>query len=981
MDEKSEAKQVKPVDRLTLPQQNGSCTTPNDIASTSANIEHHENQGSNNLPSGVQPSDDSVVHAADTKSRMVSVKAKSAHRQKSKPTTGPKRKKQPPMTKCVNDSSSSHASSYSTSSDADVEKDKSKKSSRYQDTSEAKNKPAELETSDSGSDKEPSIDIVKKQTKQKAKKANKPKAQAKEEAKWRRVERSGSSDSDDESSGIDAKRVKLKKLINKAIQAEASTDDVFATRAIAQLTALRLRGLALEQRTTDIDEEAEDDVKSNKKKAKKGSKLEFVRVDRLWSNKEHRFVFSPSTVDKKAGQYEEYAFNIVRYFDYQNKYTSTELLILSQPLKIAMVHVMGKVKGISLEEDKPTIDPNMVFLHLEELRAYMRQLQSYSKSQKSKRKAKDLTVAASHMRLLVDYLDKDYDDIKKSLYPLLESGKITFELAWALFKSNEIVYTNTYATEEQPRAVRIEYVTKKKSVIQGEYYHIEGRFLDSDGKGFGMAEIYVDVMNFKGPRKISRLACYPLKYHGNHEKLRNELIERGKKFVALEGMQYRFQKGIAFHKKGQHIIKVHINGRVMLDPATFRRLRPNYAFSQPKKDYDIVSDHEESDKDTEDVNETSTSSSDDASQEDPLKAEKAEKVKKKQKKAIRKQKKKAIYDSDDPNNVRFVTVSDEDEHNAQTALETRLPEDEEQTKPKFTDEEYLIASPVVLGFSFSEKLWLEFAVSGINDIQWNEGAFDSLMIPEDQKAVVRALVESHAYEAKKNIDDVIQGKGRGLVAVLHGPPGTGKTLTAEGIAELLKKPLYAVSVGELGIKGGDVERSLTQILDVAHTWGALLLLDEADVFLEQRTNYDVGRNALVSIFLRMLEYFQGILFLTTNRVTVFDPAFASRIHIGLRYGELPVKAKKAVWKLFINKLRELPDVEVEDISEDQYTRLANFELNGREIKNAVRTAQSVALIEKQTLGMKHLLQVLLVGSVFAKDLKGAGYEEALKFYM
>ena len=53
----------------------------------------------------------------------------------------------------------------------------------------------------------------------------------------------------------------------------------------------------------------------------------------------------------------------------------------------------------------------------------------------------------------------------------------------------------------------------------------------------------------------------------------------------------------------------------------------------------------------------------------------------------------------------------------------------------------------------------------------------------------------------------------------------------------------------------------------------------------------------------------------------------------------------------------------------------------KQIKNAVRTGQSVALIEKKPLGMDHLLQVLRVGAVFAKDLKGPGYEEALKMYM
>ena len=79
-------------------------------------------------------------------------------------------------------------------------------------------------------------------------------------------------------------------------------------------------------------------------------------------------------------------------------------------------------------------------------------------------------------------------------------------------------------------------------------------------------------------------------------------------------------------------------------------------------------------------------------------------------------------------------------------------------------------------------------------------------------------MESHAHSEKKNIDDVIQGKGKGLVAILHGPSGVGKTLTAEGIAELLKRPLYMVSAGELGTHPRDLETELTKILDIAHTW-------------------------------------------------------------------------------------------------------------------------------------------------------------------
>src|SRR5262249_30610823 len=153
------------------------------------------------------------------------------------------------------------------------------------------------------------------------------------------------------------------------------------------------------------------------------------------------------------------------------------------------------------------------------------------------------------------------------------------------------------------------------------------------------------------------------------------------------------------------------------------------------------------------------------------------------------------------------------------------------------------------------------------------------------KSIVKALVSSHKFHPAQTIDDVVQGKGKSLVFVLHGPPGVGKTLTGEGIAVFLKCPLYAVSAGDLGTDSHVLEQELQKIMDIAHSWGAVLLLDEADVFLEKRQHQDVHRNALVSIFLRLLEYFQGILFLTTNRVDTFDEAFQSRIHLPLRYEE------------------------------------------------------------------------------------------------
>lgn len=580
---------------------------------------------------------------------------------------------------------------------------------------------------------------------------------------------------------------------------------------------------------------------------------------------------------------------------------------------------MGAVKGVSFAEETPVVDPNMLFLYLEELRTHMKELKSQSKSEKKKKSKKAAKLKADHVKVLIKYLDKDYAETKKTLYPLLESNTITFDLLWALFKSNEIAYCPTYSNPDEPRAFKIEYATKESSFMKGTWYNIEGRYLEYDGKTFGMGTMEVEVEQFKGPRKITSLACYPLKYHKDSDNLKLQLVERGKKFVALKGMNYRFHKGMAFYKKKRQIIKVNINGRVMVDPAIHRRINPNYPISTVKpKDPDILEEEENSEDDSCGC---CQSSDDDGGQRPADQLEDADKPRTKMK---------LVMDADERPHIVEVEM-DENGNEVQKEDIDQLPGQDGTAERQFDDEELLIASPVVLGFAFSEKLWLEFTVSGINDIDWNEGAFSSLVLPENQKSIVKALVESHTFQASRNIDDVIQGKGRGLVAVLHGPPGTGKTLTAEGIAELLKCPLYMVSAGELGTNPRELEAELNKILDIAHSWGAVLLLDEADVFLEKRTIQDIHRNALVSIFLRLLEYFQGILFLTTNRVETFDDAFQSRIHVALRYGDLTTKAKRSVWKMFLDKVKAKDGLETVEFKESDYDKLSRHNLNGRQV--------------------------------------------------
>ena len=174
--------------------------------------------------------------------------------------------------------------------------------------------------------------------------------------------------------------------------------------------------------------------------------------------------------------------------------------------------------------------------------------------------------------------------------------------------------------------------------------------------------------------------------------------------------------------------------------------------------------------------------------------------------------------------------------------------------------------------------------------------------------------------------------GHGLVVLLHGSPGVGKTLTAEAISEYQKRPLYRVTAGDLDLDSHKLEMKLSEILDLATRWKAIVLLDEADVFVESRTLQNLHHNTLVSVFLRQLEYFQGVMILTTNRVMVFDDAIKSRIHLGIKYDDLNQKARAKVWTTFIQHADTTNDNgKKSTVTERQIQELAHRPTNGRQV--------------------------------------------------
>ncbi|OTA69212.1 P-loop containing nucleoside triphosphate hydrolase protein [Hypoxylon sp. EC38] len=269
-----------------------------------------------------------------------------------------------------------------------------------------------------------------------------------------------------------------------------------------------------------------------------------------------------------------------------------------------------------------------------------------------------------------------------------------------------------------------------------------------------------------------------------------------------------------------------------------------------------------------------------------------------------------------------------------------------------TDEECILAVPRVKGFDLRTKQWCYFNVVDLRKTSWSDSSYDNLVLPTDEKELLMGFANRERLR-EAGFDDFVKNKGKGVIILLYGPAGVGKTLTAEAVAEKSRVPLYVLSAGELGSTADKLERALQTALKCCQLWGAMLLLDEADVFLEARGSDNVERNELVSIFLRQLEYYQGLMFLTTNRVRKIDNAFLSRIDLILPYKDLDLNTRRELWVKFIHRL---PPSDV-DLSDSDIDDLATNKMNGRDIKNVLKTALIIAAVSKP-LRKRHLQTVL-----------------------
>lgn len=230
-----------------------------------------------------------------------------------------------------------------------------------------------------------------------------------------------------------------------------------------------------------------------------------------------------------------------------------------------------------------------------------------------------------------------------------------------------------------------------------------------------------------------------------------------------------------------------------------------------------------------------------------------------------------------------------------------------------------------------QNIWVH--VQNLEEYHYKPELRTKLVLPPEHRTLIDILTSHNDVL----MDDIIEGKSGGTTILCMGAAGLGKTLTAEVYSEVVGKPLYRVHSGQLGTSAVSVEAALSDILRRAARWDAILLLDEADVYIRRRDN-DLQHNAIVAEFLRTLEYFDGLLFMTTNRVDDVDDAILSRCIAVIRYETPSREDAVKLWKSLSSQFQvELSDDLIEKLVRD----FPNS--SGRDIKELLKLTSRLCI--------------------------------------
>lgn len=576
-------------------------------------------------------------------------------------------------------------------------------------------------------------------------------------------------------------------------------------------------------------------------------------------------------------------------------------------------------------------------------------------------------------RCLIEFMDHDMADIfdVKRQISNKTIKEIAFENLWQLFRPGQTSYLFQNRDDHRRcQALQILHVTGGREVFdsgkkcsfdpvrdrewdseteseercrdivkasdhESTSFIIDSFHIDFDGFRMGPRPKRFVISRYVGARPVKILPLYPSFLHPNDSQIQEILLHRGKKFTELATGTHRKYDGFTIRESNQTtrgfynyvIADTELHCEVMVDQAAgiefFREDMNLYHRFSVKLGGSIIYS--------------------------PTKADKRE-----------------TFDPlpEKQDNSWVTDVFDDSKFEADRHADflqlAELRSIQEFRRAGCTDEWALLLPTRVYGYSLLDHRWFALDINNVSEIPPRSltSHFEDLVLPDGHKTLLQALVKNHVRVPKQSgiahetfSMDLVAGKGKGLIILLHGVPGVGKTSTAECVAAELGRPLLPITCGDIGTTAKEAERTLESFCGLAQKWRCVLLLDEADVFLAKREKGDIERNSLVSVFLRVLEYYAGVIILTTNRVGEFDEAFRSRIHISLYYPKLSQKSAKDIWQRNMSRLKASGidmDIEEEKIERfiDQHWERNKHKpsrrWNGRQMKNAFQTATALA---------------------------------------
>ncbi|VBB84804.1 Putative Nucleotidase [Podospora comata] len=525
---------------------------------------------------------------------------------------------------------------------------------------------------------------------------------------------------------------------------------------------------------------------------------------------------------------------------------------------------------------------------------------------------------------------------------LVSHGIITFKHLWTIFPPGELVYETPRITSQSNLGDFFIVTEVEAPHDDPERYQRHPRYClfckgtSWNGSSFGATNDNISLSSFKGTRKIADMRVVPVKYLEDAAAIKARCLERGKRHHELAGITYKAYLPEKADEMSESERKQHTN-RIMLDSRNCPRRTFTRHLSEVNKPQLYT--------------ELITQSPVDAAppgghrplEDNPLRPRYRQPI--------------PVHDNDAPYDEPYARPPPRPLVVEDDSMATGTEDGGKNKKQVLNELELLLLSSYMHGYCLKERKWDDFEVDRIIDVEKNTKPFDSLVLPDGYKDLILSFVENQLKDGEA-FDDVINGKGGGLVMLLAGDPGVGKTMTAESVAEKIHAPLVKMELSDLlkderdrmperrrrdsrsrsPVSSRD-DDELTKTFSLAAKWKAVLLIDECDMYLEKRSDDSPERNRLVARFLRELEYYPSLLFLTTNRERVLDPAIYSRIHLTINYPALDLSSRLAIWKTFLG----MEEGEfASTVTDEEFDTLASIETNGRRIKNITKTARMMA---------------------------------------